>query len=231
MYLVEYAGQTNAQFDIYATRPNIPATQRRVTTYSIPGRDGELYDYEDAVEDIGIKVKFGFFCKPELWGNRFRGAKQWLLGNKQGQLILGDDPDIFYKVKNVIVGTAEREVKDIGEFEVTFVCDGCQYIRAGQSEYDVSEVLQNPYWISKPIYIITGEGICVLSVNGNDMTANIGQNITIDTGRMIAYRLDGTVENTSVTGDYEELYLNPGENEISITEGFELKIIPNWRCL
>ena len=37
--------------------------------------------------------------------------------------------------------------------------------------------------------------------------------------------------NTSVSGDYEELYLKPGENEISITQGFTLTVIPNWRRL
>ena len=48
---------------------------------------------------------------------------------------------------------------------------------------------------------------------------------------MIAYQMDGTMENTSVTGDYEDLYLKPGYNEIEITEGFEAKVIPNWRSL
>ena len=63
------------------------------------------------------------------------------------------------------------------------------------------------------------------------MTANVGQNLTIDTDLMIAYRQDGTMQNTAVTGDYENLYLLPGDNVISITDGFDLKIIPNWRTL
>ena len=48
---------------------------------------------------------------------------------------------------------------------------------------------------------------------------------------MIAYRTDGTMQNTSLTGDYEDLYLIEGENKVSITSGFVLKIIPNWRYL
>ena len=70
--------------------------------------------------------------------------------------------------------------------------------------------------------------MCTLTVNGNEMTANVGQNLTIDTDLMIAYRQDGTLQNTAVTGDYEDLYLVPGDNVISITSGFDLKIIPNW---
>ena len=82
-----------------------------------------------------------------------------------------------------------------------------------------------------PIYKITGEGECTLVVNDGKMVANIGQNLTIDTGRKLAYREDGTLSNTSVTGDYDNLILIEGRNKIEITDGFELKVIPNWRRL
>ena len=72
--------------------------------------------------------------------------------------------------------------------------------------------------------------MCTLEVNGNRMTANVGQNLTIDTDRMVAYRQDGTLQNTAVTGKYEDLYLTEGEIDIGISTGFDLKIIPNWRC-
>ena len=60
------------------------------------------------------------------------------------------------------------------------------------------------------------------------MTATVGQNLTIDTEKMLAYREDGELQNTGVTGDYGDLYLLHGENEISISEGFSLSVIPNW---
>ena len=59
----------------------------------------------------------------------------------------------------------------------------------------------------------------------------IRKNLTIDTGRKLAYREDGTLSNTSVTGDYDNLILIEGRNKIEITDGFELKVIPNWRRL
>ena len=62
------------------------------------------------------------------------------------------------------------------------------------------------------------------------MTANVGQNLTIDTDRMIAYREDGTLNNTKVSGSYEDMYLQPGNNKIEFYGG-NLKVIPNWRCL
>ena len=62
------------------------------------------------------------------------------------------------------------------------------------------------------------------------MTANVAENLTIDTDRMIAYRSDGTLSNTKVSGNYEDLYLKPGENKIEFTGG-TLAVVPNWRCL
>lgn len=64
-----------------------------------------------------------------------------------------------------------------------------------------------------------------------NMTANVNGHLIIDTDRMLTYRQDGKLENASVKGDYEDLYLEEGENMIRITPGFELKVIPNWRCL
>ena len=37
------------------------------------------------------------------------------------------------------------------------------------------------------------------------------------------------MKNTALTGDYEDLYFRKGKIEVSITDGFEAKIIPNWR--
>ena len=79
-------------------------------------------------------------------------------------------------------------------------------------------------------YKIAAEGMCTLKINGKTMTANVGQNLTIDTDRMIAYREDGTLNNTKVSGNYEDMYLQPGNNKIEFYGG-NLKVIPNWRCL
>ena len=60
------------------------------------------------------------------------------------------------------------------------------------------------------------------------MTADVAGDLMIDTDRMMAYKKDGTVKNTTVSGDYDSLILNPGENTVSITAGFSLMVIPNW---
>nr|DAD92870.1 MAG TPA: Primase C terminal 2 (PriCT-2) [Siphoviridae sp. ctNyC15] len=42
------------------------------------------------------------------------------------------------------------------------------------------------------------------------------------------YREDGVLNNTAITGDYENLYLQEGLNEISVSSGFTAEVIPKW---
>lgn len=230
MWQLEFNNETNENYEILATRPKIPCSSFKKEFKNVPGRDGALCITSKEIEDIAISVKFHFVCKRNDWMKKFRKAKKWLLSNGK-ELEFSDDPDFFYRVKNVTIGVAEREVKEVGEFEAAFLCYGAQYYKDGKYKVDYTKIRYNPGIFSQPIYLITGEGACTLTVNGKSITADVAQNLTIDTERMIAYREDGTLQNTAISGNYEDLYLQEGENTITITNGFECKVIPRWRCL
>lgn len=215
-------------------RPSVPAPEPRFEEITIPGRDGSLISIdgvngETVYNSITISVEFNFWAKPYRWAEVFRAAKKWIKGS--GSLILGDDTSFFYKVLSCKISDSERTSLRIGTFTAEFLCDPYMYVNDGQREMSIGDVLYNSYALSKPTYVIMGEGMCTLTVNGKSVTANVGQNLTINTDLMLAYRKDGTMMNTSVTGDYEDLWLNPGENSITTTSGFSLVVIPNWRCL
>lgn len=230
MYDLEFNGVTAGSLGVkVAYRPDMPTPEKRIEQIEIPGRDGSLIETDGAYDDIAIEVEMNFVIARELWGAQFRRVKQWLADT--GNLKFEDDQGFFYKIKNVVIDTTERTVREAGEFTVSFLADPYTYVDSGQREMTAAEVAFNDYSLAKPTYKITGEGVCTLTVNGNAMTANVGQNLTIDTDLMIAYRADGTTQNTEVTGDYDGLWLPPGENSVSITSGFNLTIIPNWRCL
>lgn len=230
MFTFEFKDETCEAYHLKVIeRPSIPSPQKRRTTTTIAGRDGVLVTSDDTYEPIEITVSIGFYGKPYEWAERFRIGKRWLKGS--GNLKFSDDKDYFYKVLYVDIDSAEREVKRIGYFDVTFTCDPYMYSIDGLEKYDASEVLDNSYMLSKPIYKITGEASGTLTVNSNELTFNVADNLTIDTERMIAYREDGTLLNSSVSGDYDTLWLQEGENTISISEGLTLKVIPNWRTL
>lgn len=231
MFELIYNNKPAGSFGIKITkRPDIPSPNKMIRSIDIPGRDGKLIEFNGEYEDIDIKVDMNFIASPNEIGERFRNLKKWLLSDN-GKLSFSDDTSIFYKVKNVEVGNLKREAREGASVSVTFVCDPYTYFVDGETEQVLKSTLNNHYEISHPIYKIVGEGMCTLTVNGETIKANVGQNLTIDTEKMLAYRQDGTLMNTSLSGDYESLYLIPGDNKISVSSDFVTTIIPNWRCL
>lgn len=230
MYNITFRGEDCTQYGIIPERrPSVPAPELRAMETEIPGMDGYLIESDDTYGAITIPVEFNFLVPQDEWMETYRKAKRWLSGS--GWLILSDDPDYWYKVYYCNISDTERTTRRLGRFTAEFICYPYTFLADGQNQYDISGVEENPYMISHPIYIITGTGECALTVNGKTMTANVNRGITIDTDRMIAYNSSMVNQSSLVSGNYEDLYLIEGENNISVTAGFTLKIIPNWRTL
>lgn len=214
-----------------AYRPDFPAPEPRYTDTQVPGRDGALTEFDGTYSDIAVDVEMNYITNPQNWHAAWREVKRYLLKGGIRELRFSDDISFYYKCKKIVLGTNEREFRHTAAFTATFTLAPYEYLTDGKERYPYQVCAFNRYELCKPIYFITGEGMCTLTVNGNEMTANVGQNLTIDTDLQLAYRTDGTLQNTEVTGNFDELYLLPGENTISVTDGFDLKIQPNWRCL
>lgn len=222
---IEFKGEVGKQHGVFLyDYPEVAQAKQRYESYVIPGRNGELIRKENAMGNITISCTFSVIA--DRFADRIRDLKRWLSGS--GKLTLSEAPDYFYNVLLVEHEGIEREVKKYGRFTVAFVCYPYEFRKDGMEEYNISELKYNPYDGCKPIYRIKGNGMCTLSVNGKTMRANVGQNLNIDTEMMTAYRSDGTIMNTAVTGDYENLWLKNGDNTISLTSGFQLKIVPRW---
>lgn len=230
MFTISFKGKSCLEYKVFPSRrPDIPIPKKRINEIEIAGRDGILTETVGDYEQIIIPVEFNFREAAEIWNTTYRNIKKWLSGN--GILEFSDDRNFCYKVLYITFKNEKRKMRKIGAFTAEFICDPYSYFKTGQETMESESARVNPGDVCHPIYKITGEGMCTLTVNGKSMTANVGQNLTIDTELMLAYRKDGTLNNAAVTGNYEDLYLNPGENAISISPGFDLKIIPNWRCL
>ena len=227
---MEFNGETSSEHGIYiARRPDMPAGRENVDYVTVAGRPDPLAVRSGEYEDVKITVECGFKTEKRQWNEKAWEVRRWLKG--AGTLTFSDCEDVFRKVKDVTIKEFERVIRRYGTFEAVFTCDPFEYLKAGTREMEPEEAAQNPFDASRPLYLITGNGTCTLNVNGKSMRATVGQNLTIDTDRMLAYRTDGAIMNTAVTGEYEDLYLKPGRNEISITSGYGLKMIPNWRRL
>lgn len=230
-YFENQVGVKSSDLHIFFEKyPAIKMGQEEFQKKTIPGRGnvsiktGTLSDTEiDMTLDVNV---LGYQDKRL---EAYLKAREFLETCKR--VTFCDNPDYFYKVKYAKLEKVTQYIEEAGDFGATFVCEPGIFLKSGVYEYEKEEVLYNPYSICKPTYIITGEGQCTLNVNGKTMAATVGQNLTINTDLMISYRVDGTMQNTAVSGQYDDLYLQHGKNTIYITSGFGLKVIPNWRCL
>lgn len=211
---------------LVVTRPNIPAPKRNVEFVTIPGRNGSLKRDYETYEDVTIPIDLNFMTTPDQWNDTFRAAKRWLIRGGEMKLVFSDDTDFFRIVKKISIDQGERATRRLGKFTAEFTCDPFCYEVGSDIFQSLPAAFYNDLNRSQPIYKITGEGVCTLTVNGNEMTANVGQGIIIDTRRRISYKADGTRQDAQVSGDYSGLYIVEGDNSISITNGFDLKVAP-----
>ena len=232
MYYFILDGQTSFNNGIVVTnRPDFPAPERNYNTYDIPGRDGQLYEDLGTYNDIELEIECNFIDNPNRWHEHWRMVKKWILKPGMRKIRVSDDSDYYWIVKKIVLGTAERQIIQSAEFTITLTLDPWSYLVSGANQVSYNQITSNDYDTSKPIYYITGEGMCTLTVNGNAVTANVGQNLTIDTYREICYRTDGTLQNTAINADYDKMFLLPGTNTITISSGFTCNVQPNWRVI
>lgn len=227
-----FKGRKNTDYSVQVIkRPNIPAPKQRINWINIPGRDGDLAEVDGTYENKTIKVEMNFLtdCNRDFMKTS-RLISNWLTGT--GILKFSDDNDVFYKVKQAKLDTdLTRILKRAGTFSALFTCDPYTYYERGRAINTIEDCLINPYETSHPVYKIRGNGVCTLTVNGHIAQAEISQSATLDTDLMIVYNDLNEPKKLLTRSDYSDFYLQPGENEISITSGFELDIMPNWRSL
>ncbi len=227
----KFHGFTALQKQVFVEKfISIPTGKERYTECVVPGRDGCLTYKEGTYEDITISVQLMYLEKPYNVRAKYRELKKWLMQGR-GPLTFSDQGDFHYIVKRVEIESNEVEFSILGRFIVNFICRPHQYANEGDTPVRLESEIYNPYDEAHPLYLIQGEGMCTIGANGNTMTANVGQNLTIDTDLMLAYRTDGGVMNALVNGEYKNLYLKHGFNTLSVTKGFSVLITPRWRCL
>ncbi|CAM2079110.1 MAG: phage tail protein [uncultured Clostridium sp.] len=225
-YFIIYNDKTNLDVNLLiASKPYKPSPVMEYEEIKVPG--GKTLYREKGYNDIEIPIPFNFMSKYS-WDKDFRIIKEWLLSKVNSKLKFSDDLEVFYRVNKVTIDATERSIKRIGKFNAIFTCE--PYVYIDEDERELSKFLYNNYLIANPIYRIVGEGYLTFNINNNVIKANVGQELIIDTDKGLCYR-EGIVDNVALEGRYEDMYLLEGENTFSWTEGFEIYITPNLRCL
>jgi len=230
MYSINFNGEDSSLHGLLVVRrPDIPSPVKKRKNIVLDGFDGFLISADTGYEALEIEVDINYMCPEEQWSAKWREAKKWL--NGPGVLSFSDDQDYCYRVYYTELELCERTSKRIGLFTARFICDPYCYRKDGLVRHTIGECTYNSGEECKPRYIITGSGTAVLTVNGHDLSAAVTGTTEIDTELQMAFDANGTVINSSTVGDFSLFHLAPGHNDIVITAGYGLSIIPRWRSL
>ena len=230
MYSVKYGNIYDIDLGLHVkTRPNISVPERNIEITEDKTLNTSLTRDYGTYKDIDIEIEYNFIDR-EDFNSKAIQLRRWIYNCKNKILVLSDSVDYYRKVKKVTIDTITRSKKYLGSFKLTFRCDPNLYLVDGLKSITVnsSKNIKNNYDIGKPTYMVTGEGVCTLTVNGNSVTINAGQSIVINTEKELCYKNDKSMTNIT-TGNYKDLYLIEGNNAITVSDGFTLSIIPNWR--
>lgn len=206
--------------------PYIYSSKNKNITNRVCG-DGDLYEELEGKKDIIIPVECNFVAdNPKEF---FRRVKHWLLNINNNKLIFTDDPQWFYKVVDIEIGTMEVKLKRKGMFTINFTCRGWQYSLSGDEfiEIENNTMLYNEFDKAKPILYVEGNGEIDITINTKKFSVNVKDYLYIDGEKEIAYR-----EKTDCLNIYDGDYpiLEIGENNISFTGNVtKLEIKPQWR--
>ena len=211
-------------------RPSIPAAKKVYKEIEVPGVNGTYLQDEGRFESTEISVSMNYIGPERKWYGQWRKVQEWL-SETSGELTFSDDPNFYYRISRVSLSDNEHKGRRIGDFTAAFTTkDGLRYLRIGKEKFNLSDLEWNPGEKSFPDYYISGTGTCVLSVNGENFEIKMNGSVVVDTERRLIYLPDKTIVNNIGKGDFENLCLQPGQNDISVSKGFNVKAIPHWRC-
>lgn len=197
--------------------PPITKPKIRTQTEEINGRDGDIvtklgYSAYDKEITIGLYGDFDIDQIIQFF-------------NSEGTVIFSNEPDMYYNYQILQQIDFDRLIKfktakvrmHVQPFKYSAVEGTRTFTITTEDEITINN---SGNYMSKPLATITGSGTINLSVNDIQvlvitLDAN-GETIAIDTNNMEAYNPSTQVlMNRSVTGDYNNLYLNSGKNTIS----------------
>lgn len=225
---VIFNGKSTEDIALIEELPVVSRAERDIDFIEIDGRHGFLTFDKNRYKpiDYSIELKVNGKVNRDLIRNIF-------IGN--GDLILSNEPDRYYKA--VITGavTVERQLKELYKINVSFKLQPFSYVRTKETIIITATpyIIDNPTnTTSQPIIKIYGSGTSYLNINGNiiELKNITSDGLILDFELKEAYDFNKVSKNTDVFGVYKEFIV--GSNTISWTDNItKIEVTPNWRYL
>ena len=210
--------------------------QRKVSTVSVPGRNGDLHFQENAFNNYTQPYQCYFHNSlpaPEL----AHAVKAWLLGDGSYRRLEDTyDPNHFRLASFRGPLDIENILNKYGRCTVNFDCAPQSFLKSGEHAvvFSAASVLHNPTaFTARPLITVYGTGAGTVTIGGSTVIINeITDPIILDCELQDAYSQPGEGAPENQNGNIRAVpfpSLAPGDNVIAFTGGItKLEIIPRW---
>ena len=210
------------------------APKPRVTTYTVPGRNGDLTYTENAFENITGKAScFSLQRNVDL---TLLGLGPWMFSEGgYKRLETTEEPEIYRMAYVSNPHNTEIRMRLLAPFEIEFSCMPQRFYKGGEQKIDLKsgDVLHNIGMTALPLLELTGTGAGTMSVGSVTVSiSEIGGALTIDCATQNAY--SGTLNKNGVLTLSNRVYpsLPPGDTPITWSGGITaVTCTPRWWTL
>ena len=217
-----FNGENSKDKGIIITKmPPISKPAKRVEKIIIPGKNGVLHQDEGTYETVLIQIQCAVVEKCNI-----KEIVSWLNGT--GELILSNDPDIFYNAHIINQIDYTSIVNLIHEFPLELELQPFshsieKYKKVYSTGNDHIFNIPDATATMLPYIKVVGSGQINLTINNETMILNVNEYIELDCELLIAHKNFESAD-TAVSGNYFKLL--PGLNEINILGNYtKLEII------
>lgn len=209
------------------SRPAIPSNEERIEYSEIPGRDGSV-SYSDGYKDRELSIDFNAYDETNVH-IKMRKINPIFVNAKT--IRFTDDPNIFYKVKQMRVTDKERPFPSLYNFTVETVLEPFDYMLSGTYKFKAvnGDVIENQgTHYSRPIVTVYGMGTATVSIGAYSFTIeNLNNNATINSEIFKCYKGTQNI-GTQVKGSFP--LFDVGSSKIVLPSNVtHIEVIPNWR--
>lgn len=226
--VLTFNGQSFADFETFWDGSQLFGTpEKQVEFFEVPGRSGDLSITQNRFKNKSVSINC--FIRQDFVKNHSNLMNYLLSQEGYGRLESSKEPDIYREAQYV----ADLEPQTgaflhYGTFTLTFNCKPQKWLKSGEKaiEIDSSDIVINPtLFDAKPLIEVTGTGRIVINNSVLDLAQNTSTTF-IDCDIQDCY--EGTInrnKDLTITNGFPRL--NPGENQVSVTD-CTIKLYPRW---
>lgn len=239
--MITWNGIGSDQFGVLVERyPTYTRPARKINTYSVPGRNGDIIMAQDAWEPVIQQYDLVVGDGEEHSAvDVFNQVSEWLMG-PTGYCELSDDFDpTHYRLAYVSDQFTLEPIAraEAGRVIVPFVCKPQRFLVSGKTPITLtsSGTINNPTaYKARPLIFVakgsTSTGSLVIGTTVFTLLSIPATGVYIDCDEMECYGENGANLNSVVTSSTSEFaVLNPGNNAVAFAGGVaSVNITPRW---